>query len=186
MKRILEGIENFQDILCLSELVDLVLLKSGRKKAALVEISYRKEKGIAEKDFRERIRKFEEYLKANKLIINPRINYPIKDSDLTVFSEVAKTRRTLKKIERAERSGDATIRKREVGELMGYPKSAVSAFVSGHSIEKEGIPLTKIERKLLNFRLSKKWQRELGWHRRNIEILKKRAPALYELIARES
>ena len=87
------------------------------------------------------------------------------------------------------RSLDPARDHREYGLLMGYPESAVEAFVKSKEIkqtrQKDGGPTWKLikDRSVVNFALSKdNWQDEIKTSERWNEVLRKYAPELYKKI----
>jgi len=168
-----------------SQIADIILVFSGFKPAAMVELSRFRDSKLSLKSFSKKVEDLEKIMTLLSLEYKLHINYPKDKKEITSYSYVARDQRTLKKLVSAHNETSQKKRRLVVGKLLGYPKIAVGGFATGKVIEVGELPpevLRLEELKFLRFRLSKNWKNELRYVRLMRDEIKNIAPALYQKI----
>lgn len=164
---------------------DILLVWSRFKPAAMIELSYFPKSKISKKEFLNRIDNLKKILDELSLKYKLNLNFPKSRYSLTKFSFIARDKKTLSKLIKAQNLKDPKKRRLQVGLLMGYPKTAVKAFANNESIDLNELPEKIIQSKeinLLNFRLSKHWRSELKYLKKKSQELGRVAPELHKRI----
>lgn len=164
------------NILQKNDVADIALVAQGFKPAAMLEITYFKNSKITKREFSKQVNLLKKMLKNLNLQYKMRINYPMSKNELTQFSIIARNQKIIKKILVAEKEKNPVTRRLQIGQLMGYPKTAVNAFAKDKSITISDLPMSIQKNrnlKFLNFRLSKNWRNEIKYLNKRVKILKK-------------
>mgnify|MGYP001619741896 CR=1 FL=1 len=169
------------------DIADILLVYGEFKPVTLFEVTCIPHSSTSRSEFRRMVRKLEKYLKELGLRYQLNFNYPKTNKSLTKFSFLAKSEKVLKKIIRANNKKNLQKRRRSVGVLLGYPKSAVESFSKTESIKLDDLPasIKKLPvTRFLNFRISQKWRSELKYVHKRAERIKELSPELYRRIIR--
>ncbi|MFA5747287.1 MAG: hypothetical protein WC926_04435 [Candidatus Paceibacterota bacterium] len=174
--------------------LDLALLILKRKEAAflgnadIIESEEHKEK--LERKFQEEFCNIEEVLKETKLLY--RATPPHDDQGVYCFSFlVSGSENGLEKAIEAQKNKDD----RSLGLLLGYPETAVDAYMTDKKFDyHKELPkdeLGKLEKEgvlpFLEFMPSREhWKDELSWAKENQNLIKEKAPSLYEETAMDN
>jgi len=101
---------------------------------------------------------------------------------------VGKDRKHLQALLKADAKKNPKEKTRARGLALGYPKTAIAAFINKEVIEVKNLPKQireSKEIKFLNFRLSKKhWQKEFKVVQKRADTIKKLSPKLYKEITK--
>lgn len=165
--------------------VDVLLVLDKSKPAAIIEISYFKDSGFTKRSFQNQIVLLSDILTQLNLANKLKLNYPKSPEDLTEYSLIALDRKMIGRLDHAQNNKDAFQRRLNLGRLLGYPDSAITAFSQGRSIDINQLPKSvrdSVELKFLNFRLSENWQEELTYLKERANKIRKVAPRLYSKI----
>ncbi|OGY97478.1 MAG: hypothetical protein A3A43_00545 [Candidatus Liptonbacteria bacterium RIFCSPLOWO2_01_FULL_56_20] len=168
-------------------IADILLVRSGFKPGALVEISYHPHSSVSQPEFHRAVNGLREILKKLRLYYKLHENYPKTTRARTRYTCIARDKGTLKELVAALANKDVRKRRFEIGMLLGYPETAVAAFASNRPLDNRNLPrLVSIakEFKFLNFRLSRNWREELGYLRRRAKEIKRLSPELHARILR--
>ena len=170
------------------EIADIILVESGFKPAAMVELAHPIRASAASWErYQKKVRSFEKTLRDSGLFYALRINRIKTSSDVTKYSYIAKDRRTLKKLAMASAEKNTGKRRLVLGKILGYPISAVRAFARNKSIQNNDIP-ARVRRsvfwKFLNFRLSQSWREEMEYVYKRARAIRHESPEFYKKIRR--
>src|SRR3989338_10500616 len=157
---------------------DLILVANKKKPVAWFEIE--KKKPLSKKE----IEKVENALKKLKLPYQIQITRNRK----TITCSVGKNRKHLQALLKAETKKNPKEKTKARGLALGYPKTAIAAFINKEVIEVKNLPKQireSKEIKFLNFRISKKhWQKEFKVVQKRADTIKKLSPKLYKEITK--
>lgn len=170
-------------------IADILLVWSRFKPGALVEISYPSRTPISRRKFHKAVADFKEVLGKLGLHYELKVNYPKTADARTRYTPIAKNGKVLKKLAAALREKDVKKRRVKTGLLLGYPKTAATAFAGGDYFSRRDLPSSFSKAKylkFLNFRLSRFWRKELSYVKRKAGEIKKISPELYTRITRKS
>ncbi|MEK7212463.1 MAG: hypothetical protein AAB686_02190 [Patescibacteria group bacterium] len=168
-------------------IADILLVWSGFKPGALVEISWTPHAAISREGFHKTVSDFEEVLRKLRLQYALKKNYPKTIRTRTAYTCIARDERMLKKLTAALGEEDKKMRRLKIGVLLGYPKTALAAFANNKQFNSRDLPqpVSKAkEFKFLNFRLSQNWQEESGYLREKAREVKRLSPELYARIVK--
>jgi len=185
----LEGLEFLYD----TDKIIFLLVFTGEKSGGHIGIVYRLDTSdYTEEEFRNRGRKLQDFLEENKVSYYSREIEPQRATNGEIILKqldfyLAKDIESLEKIKEAVDEHD----ERKFGLAMGYPQTAVEAFVSTEDpftkpdllfVEPIEVEFSE-ERSFLFFRMSKEhWHEELEVVKRWARTIKEVAPQLYEEI----
>lgn len=171
-------------------IADILLVWSGFKPAALIELSYFPRIGFSREKFHKKITDLEKIFENSGLCYELRLNYPKSKNEHTRYSSVAKDKKTLVKLKKASTIKNTRSRRIKLGTLLGYPRTAVFSFANGTALDYRDLwqEMRKSkELKFLNFRLSKRhWHRELKYLKKRASAIKQISPELYKKITHKS
>lgn len=166
------------------DIADIILVWISFKPAAMVEVSYFPENGISKAEFTRKVKRLKEILEELDLAYKIKVNYPQKNTELTEYSYITRDKATLRKIISANALKDVKTRRMRVGELLGYPKTAIEAFAKNEYLAYRKLPKAVLKNKyfkFINFRLSKNWRKEMIYAKKRGEIIRKVSLRLYNL-----
>ena len=162
---------------------DLLLVWDGFKPTAMVELSYFQRSKFSRKEFHKKIGDLEKIFQKLNLCYRLQINYPKRKKEVTHYSYIARNQKKLKEIIAADAEKNIRKRRLKLGVLLGYPKTAVQAFVDGKVLNRFPPSVLKREElKFLNFRLSKHWRKEFEYIRKRAKAIKQIVPEFYAQI----
>ena len=168
-------------------IADILLVWSEFRPAALVEISYLPQSTISRLKFHRTVHDLEEILRKLTPWYQLKLNYPKGPGELTQYSCIAKDQSTLRKLIAASVEKNIKKRRRQLGALLGYPKTAIVAFANGKTFDLHKLPPAIFKKikdiKFLNFRLSRHWREELKYIEKRAKEIKKISPELHRRIA---
>ncbi len=171
------------------QIADIILVFSGFKSAAMIELSYFRRPGLSRQIFSKKVGDLEEIMGQLSLKFELHINYPKNKKEITRYSYIARDQKTLEKLINMSNEVNTKKRRWMIGRLLGYPKTAVGAFSTGTVIETKDLPpevLQSEELRFLRFRLSKNWKNELKYVKRMRDEIKSITPNLYKKIKKGS
>ncbi len=180
----LEQMQAFLD----EDKVSLLLTYIGMKPAMFTEHIRSLEGGEFEKVEWEKERaEISQFLKQAGLPFIQEVTEVDEDGYQYAIFIIGKDKEGLKKLEEARRIQTMDRRDIAMGRVLGYPESAIQAFVKGKSLIRVPEEIQQDEGyKFLGFRLSKEnWQQELEVGRKNAQAIKRLAPHFYQRVMQQ-
>jgi hypothetical protein len=168
---------------------NLILVTEGLKPATGISLFYYKEgeKEYSEEDFYLDIQGVYNLLEELGLPYDHAIEKATEEYPYDIaFFEVGKDEEALQQLHEANNEQTAVEKHMKLGKAYGYPETMIEAYTTGRLMKKNELPEDLKNDpvvKFVNFYLSKDhWEEELEWVRGQMEVIRRKAPKLYEEI----